>query len=83
MNCLTIICKLIGPFLPTGDSEIDRRGHTNMGEAFEVVNGLVADIIRASESKDRHQVSMRRIGKDADEFLNELQQWLEERKEEG
>jgi len=67
-----IIEKLIGPIIPVGESNIDKRRLENMGDHLLLIDALLKDVHLVANYKDRHEYSMQFAGKRAQEFLDEL-----------
>jgi hypothetical protein len=78
MEYYEIIKKLIGPCAPVGETNEDKRRLEALRETICLVDLLVADIKEAASSKNRREDSMKKIGKEAQEFLDELRESLEE-----
>lgn len=72
MELHEIVMKLIGPISPAGETHADEFRFKNL----EVMTGLVEDLLQqvrlVAEQRDRHESSIRRAGKHADDFLSEM-----------
>ncbi len=74
MDVYDIVCKLIGPIEPVGDSGIDSRRLENLSEMTGLVDALLTDIDDvAHDFKDRHEDSLKQASKHADKFLRMLE----------
>jgi len=71
-----IIEQLIGPIMPIGESNTDKKRLENMGEHLSLIYALLKDVRLVANYKDRHEHSMRLAGKRAQEFLAELSEEL-------
>lgn len=74
MKTLTIyelVKALVGPIIPVGEANADEARFENLKETIELIELLIRDVGRAAESKDRHEFSMKKIGKEAHDFLTE------------
>lgn len=72
MELKDIVMKLVGPVDAVGDHGIDMARLDNLHNLKTLVSSLLNEIEKAAETKDQYQDSMRRIGKSADKFLNDL-----------
>ena len=71
-----IVNKLIGRTEPYGDSAIDAQRKKNLNEKIELVQLLVDDLIETAKCKDRPEGSMSSMGKEAQEFLDEIRDYI-------
>lgn len=72
MNYTEIIRKLIGETYPYGASEVDAQRLENLKEMCNLVDDLMVQIAEAATFADRHERSMKEIGKYASEYLTNL-----------
>lgn len=75
---LEVTRKLIGSTEPYGDSAIDRERTENLDKLIYVVDELLYDIGKAAFCKDRHEGSMRDMGKKADGALRGWRDWIDD-----
>ena len=68
----SIVKKLIGPILATGETNADWGRRTNLKVTIELVDALVCNIEEAANDRGVPEASMREIGTIAHEFLVEL-----------
>lgn len=76
MDHYEIVKKLIGNFQPVGESNEDQIRFERLIETQALVEKLLADILNASYSANRYEASMKKIGSQAKDFLNEIEIWL-------
>lgn len=73
MDYKEIIEKLIGAIDPIGESTADGRRFENLKNMTDLVEGLLYEIGSvARHNKDRHEDSMKKAGKFANEFLGHI-----------
>ncbi len=78
MTIYEVVKKLVGSITPVGASHIDALKLDSLEQTTDLIDRLLSDVIAASEYKDRHEESMKQIGKQAAEFLNGLnERWIE------
>ena len=69
-----VVMKLVGPVDAVGKSEVDEQRLLNLRVLTELVDRLLAHIQDASRSANNYQDSMKKIGKYAEKFLNEVRE---------
>ena len=69
MDMKEIVMRLIGPVQPVGDHNVDQDRLKNLQELTFLTDLLLGEIHKASMNADRHEASMKAIGKHAEEFL--------------
>jgi len=72
MSIYEIVKKLIGSIEPYGDSNIDNKHLVNIDEHINLVFGLVTDLIKTAEFKDRNESSIQKLGIKASDALLEI-----------
>lgn len=72
------IIESIGNIKAVGSTHIDYKIYRNLQQAIELVDEIVIEIIKSSESKDRPEQSMNTIGQLAFNSLKELNESLTE-----
>jgi hypothetical protein len=72
MSIYEIVKKLIGSIEPYGDSGIDNKRSINLDEHIELVFGLVTDLIKTADFKNRNEASIQNLGIKANEALLEI-----------
>ena len=75
---LEVTRKLIGSTEPYGDSAIDWKRTENLDKLIYVIEQLLYDVEKAAFCKDRHEGSMRMMGKKAHEALDGWWSWIDE-----
>ena len=78
MNLYDITKKLTGPISSVGESNADADRFDNLCATIELVDRLIFDISGAANAKDCHEASRAKIGKRAQEFLDDLRDSLPE-----
>ena len=78
MNLYDITKKLTGPISSVGESNADADRFGNLCATIELVDRLIFDINGAANAKDCHEASRAKIGKRAQEFLDDLRDSLPE-----
>ena len=78
-----IVNKIIGSTEPYGDTNIDNERTKNLDEKIELVQLLVDDLIETAKFKNRPEGSMSKMGKTAQEFLDEIRDYIGCHTEEG
>lgn len=78
-----LVLKVIGPIEPIGKHEVDERRLENFKQLTELVDRLIFDIAQIAPNDQRHEASMKAIGKHARDFLNDMEIALSERKAEA
>ena len=76
MNIYDITKKLTGPISSVGETNADAERFNNLCATIELVDRLISDIEGAANAKDRHEASRAKIGKRAQQFLNDLRDSL-------
>ena len=74
MDYKKIIMKLIGDIDPVGETNEDEERFGNLEDMCALVAGLLFEIKRVSGNADRSEGSMRRAGKYAQVFLNDVKE---------
>jgi len=67
-----MVKKLIGSIEPYGDSGIDEKRSTNLEEHIDLVFGLVTDLIKTADFKNRGEASIQKLGIAANDALLEI-----------
>ena len=80
---LDITRKLIGVTYPYGLSGIDRKRTENLDTLIHVIDALLDDVREAANCKDRHEGSMRDMGRKAYNALREWRDWIDGYLKEG
>lgn len=73
-----IVMELIGEIEPVGDSAIDDKRFNNLLAVENVMDILFDEIRWASETRNRYEYSMQKIGKNAKDYLLAKYNWLKE-----
>ena len=76
MTIHEIVNKLIGATAPTGCHEIDQDRRENLAVKIELAHNLVAEIYEISEDKGSHMASVSNMGREAEEGLKSLADYL-------
>ncbi len=79
---LEVTRNLIGETEPYGDSAIDRDRTVNVDKLIYVIDELLYDLEKVAVNKDRHEGSMREMGKKAHNALEGFRSWINEYLEE-
>ena len=66
---LEVTRSLIGSTEPYGDSAIDRERMQNLDKLIYIIDELLYDVEKVAVNKDRHEASMRMMGKKAHNAL--------------
>ena len=74
MDYEKIVKKLVGSIDPVGETNIDEERFRNLKEMCALVEGLIGEIYRVTTYADRAEGSMRRAGKYAQVFLNDIKE---------
>lgn len=61
--------KLVGPISPVGETNADDQRFENLREMTNLINHLLDQVRLVAEKKERHEFSIRRAGKYAEEFI--------------
>lgn len=77
-NILDITRKLCGNIEPQGESNIDVEVLQNLQDTIKLTEGLIDDIILIARYKYNPLSSIQKIGLEADKFIEELQEQLNE-----
>jgi len=72
MTNYDVIKKLIGPIQPIGESNTDEIRYKNLQETILVVDKLLADIWNVSGDSERVEASIKKAGKTAKQFLQDI-----------
>ena len=75
---IEVVQKLTGTCFPYGSTEIDEERMANLQLKMSLFKHLLSEIEEASEFKDRHEWSIRQIGREAYDFLIDTKDWIEE-----
>lgn len=75
---IEVVQKLTGTCFPYGSTEIDEERLANLHLKMSLLKHLLSEIEEASEFKNRHEWSIRKIGADAYDFLIDTKNWIEE-----
>lgn len=67
-----VVNALVGETTPLGEEHTDKRRRENQKVLFEVTENLIWQIVRNLKYMDRKEMSMFRIGYDAEKFLGHL-----------
>lgn len=78
MELHEIVGKLVGPIEAVGCSQTDKKRLENAEVHGELTVQLVRELVDAAKDKDRHEDSMKQIGKKCDFWLREIREWLPE-----
>ena len=73
-----IVMKLIGEIEPVGETYTDEKRFANLLTVENTVDILLDEIRFASESKNRVEYSMQKIGRNANDYLLEKYNQLKE-----
>ena len=69
MNLHDVVERLTGPIQPIGETNADAARFENLCSLIALVDHLLYQISLVAELKDRHEHSVKRAGKHADDFL--------------
>lgn len=72
MTHFEIVMKLIGPVQPVGETGPDERRLQNIKALTELTDRLLGEVSRAASCANRHEASMKVIGKHAKQFLDDV-----------
>lgn len=72
LDVYEVVCKLIGPIEPVGETHEDTKRLANIKQLTEMLEKLVADLDSVAHNAKREEASMKAIGMHALDFLNEL-----------
>ena len=75
LNVYEVVNKLIGEITPVGETNEDAKRFENLEQIIILIEKLVWEIEKISEYENRVEYSMKKIGKRASEFRNELTAW--------
>ena len=78
---IKLLDNLIGGTEAVGDSWADEKIEKNLMTLIDVANWCIDGVAQSSETKNRTESSMRRIGERAFGALLEWKEWLTERSE--
>ncbi len=73
---LEVTRNLIGETEPYGDSGIDRERTKNVDKLIYVLDELLYDLEKVAVNKDRHEGSMREMGKKAHKAMEDFWSWI-------
>lgn len=79
---IKLLDNLIGGTEAVGDSWADEKIEKNLMTLIDVANWCIDGVAQSSETKNRTESSMRRIGERAFGALLEWKEWLTKRSEE-
>jgi len=71
-NIYEVTQRLLGLIEPQGESNIDAVRFDNLQDTIDLTGRLINDIIYVARHKLRHESSMSRAGKKADNFITDL-----------
>ena len=74
MDYEKIVKKLVGSIDPVGETNTDEERFGNLKEMCALVEDLLGEISRVTAYADRAEGSMRRAGKYAQVFLNDIKE---------
>lgn len=80
---INLLDNLIGGTRAVGDSCADVKIEKNLMTLIDVANWCIEGVAQSSETKNRTEWSMRRIGEKAFGALIDWKEWLAERSEDG
>lgn len=72
MTNYDVIKKLLGSIEAVGDANIDEKRYSNLEATIEVTEKLLSDINISSHDADRQEASMKKIGRFAKNFLQDM-----------
>jgi hypothetical protein len=72
-----LICKLVGPIDPVGETNADEKRYQNLNLFLEVLDTMLGDAEYVSRYKNRQEYSIKRAGERADNFLRSTREWME------
>lgn len=75
---IEVVQKLTGTCYPYGSTEIDEERLANLHLKMSLLKHLLSEIEEASEFKNRHEWSIREIGREAYYSLVDTKNWIEE-----
>lgn len=78
MDHLEIVKRLIGPINPVGETHTDEKRLENLRSFIQLTGELVGEIADVAIQKNRHEHSIKKAAKIADEFLTGLVEDLKE-----
>lgn len=73
---LKVTRNLIGETEPYGDSAIDRDRTENVDKLIYVIDELLYDLEKVAVNKDRHEGSMKEMGKKAHKAMEDFGSWI-------
>lgn len=76
MGLEEIVFRLTGEITPVGESREDAKRLENLHTLAGLMNELLLKMNDAAEYKNRAEHSMKLIGEQADKFLSETRDWL-------
>lgn len=79
---IKLLDNLIGSTEAVGDSWADEKIEENLVTLIDVANWCIDGVAQSSETKNRSELSMRRIGERAFCTLLDWKEWLTKRSEE-
>ena len=71
MELKDVVCKLVGPIEPIGDSTLDECRYVNLQVMIALVEELFADINYVSTNRGSQEGSRDKAGKLADQFIRD------------
>jgi len=72
MEIYDIVKTLIGDIKPVGETNEDERRYQNLEATIKLVDFLLDDIKTASDDSNRQEFSMKKIGKRAKAYWDDL-----------
>lgn len=73
-----VVDKLIGDVEAIGETRHDEKAYDNLAIMTYVCDALIDEIRSSSQTKDRVEYSMNRVGDRAYSYLKDLADWLDE-----
>lgn len=71
IDTYAVVKKLIGEIEPAGETDTDKKRLENLKQQLELISALLDDLQSIRHHKDRAEYSIKRIGKEADDFLTD------------
>lgn len=72
MDYYEIVKKLVGPIKPVGETHTDDKRYINLEKTIGLISELLADIKDLEYYAKRQEWSMKKAGKRAEKFFNEI-----------
>jgi len=73
---IDFILKGLGSITPYGDTNVDNERFKNISNYGELCEALLVELINTEKDKDRHEYSMRKMGKEAEKWLEGFRDML-------